>query len=245
MKEYENNDEDYQNNEAPETVETQSNENPFSIFTSSNLSNQLVEGNKINDDIKGINEEFPKININIQKPKKNKLIPRDYQKQIFEKAKNQNSIIFVETGKGKTFISIMLMADLLGINIDNDEKQKYDKNKKIIFLVCDTALVEQQRNQIQNILNIEVGTIQGKKDKKSKNDYDSFIRKWNSLTIFVGIPSIIYKLLSCGFINIFQISMLIFDECHHTADDHTYNQIMKEFYFFYKKKKELEHFNYP
>ena len=246
MKEYENN-EDYQNNGAPEASGAQNNENPFSIFTKSNMSKIFDWGNKINDDIKGINEKFPKININNEKPKKKKLIPRDYQKQIFEKAKNQNSIIFVETGKGKTFISIMLMADLLGINIDNDddEKPKYDKNKKIIFLVCDTALVEQQRKQIQKILNIEVGTIQGKKDKKSKNDYDSFISKWNSLSIFVGIPSIIYKLLSCGFINIFQISMLIFDECHHTADDHPYNQIMREFYFFYKKIKELDHYKYP
>ena len=196
------------------------------------------------DDIEEINEEFSNINIDIEKPKKKKLIPKNYQKQIFEKAKNHNSIIFVETGKGKTFISIMLMADFLGINI-GDEKPKYDKNRKIIFLVCDTALVEQQRAQIQNILNIEVGTIQGKKDKKSKNDYDSFRRKWNSLSIFVGIPSIIYKLLSCGFITIFEISMLIFDECHHTSDDHPYNKIMKEFYFFYKKKKELANLKYP
>ena len=37
--------------------------------------------------------------------------PRPYQQQIYEKALTQNSIIFVETGKGKTFISIMLMAN--------------------------------------------------------------------------------------------------------------------------------------
>ena len=125
------------------------------------------------------------------------------------------------------------MADLLGIDINyNDKKQKIDKKTKIIFFVCDTALVDQQKNQIESILDIEVGTIQGKKDKKSKNDYETFRRKWESLNIFVAIPSIIYKLLSCGFITIFEISMLIFDECHHTADDHPYNKIMNEFYFF-------------
>ena len=31
--------------------------------------------------------------------------------------------------------------------------------------------------------------------------------------------------------------MIVFDECHHTADDNVYNKIMKEFYFFYKKEK--------
>ena len=39
--------------------------------------------------------------------------------------------------------------------------------------------------------------------------------------------------------------MLVFDECHHTADEHPYNNIMNEFYFFYKKKKELEDLKFP
>ena len=216
----------------------------FSIFNKNNLSNNFFGDKNINEEINEAKDQINDLEINNNfEPKKIKLKPRDYQEKIFEKAKNQNSIIFVETGKGKTFISIMLMADLLGIDINSDEKPKYDKKKKIIFFVCDTALVEQQKSQIQNILGVEVGTIQGKKDKKSKNDYDSFRKKWDSLSIFVAIPSIIYKLLSCGFINIFQISMLIFDECHHTADDHPYNKIMKEFYFFYKKK--LDHLKYP
>ena len=94
----------------------------------------------------------------------------DYQKKIFEKAKNQNSIIYVETGKGKTFISIMLMAYHLGLDIEDpsNNKQKLDKNKKIIFFVCDTSLIEQQKKAISNTLGIEVGTIQGKKVKNLK-----------------------------------------------------------------------------
>ena len=68
---------------------------------------------------------------------------------------------------------------------------------------------------------------------------------WNSLNIFVAIPSIIYKILSCGFLKIFDISMLIFDECHHTSENHPYNKIMNEFYFFYKRLKPNENLNYP
>ena len=181
--------------------------------------------------------------------KKSKKIwqPKPYQQEIYEKALNQNSIIFVETGKGKTFISIMLMAKHLGIDINNNHNNvEKDKNKKIIFFVCDTALINQQKKYIGEILNIEVGTIQGKTDKKSKSDYESFIKKWKSFNVFVAIPSIIYKILSCGFINIFQITMLIFDECHHTNLDHPYNKIMEEFYFFYKKKQKNNiKYNYP
>ena len=76
----------------------------------------------------------------------------------------------------------MLMANFLGIDINNpssSNKKKIDKNKKIIFFVCDTALIEQQKNAISNILGIEVGTIQGKKNKKSKNEFEFFKKMWN------------------------------------------------------------------
>lgn len=179
--------------------------------------------------------------------KKQTLKPRDYQQKIFDRAKDQNSIIYVETGKGKTFISIMLMANFLGIDISNpsNDKKNIDKNKKIIFFVCDTALIEQQKKAISSILDIEVGTIQGKKNKKSKSDSEFFKKMWDSLNIFVAIPSIIYKILSCGFIKMEDISMLIFDECHHTSDEHPYNKIMNEFYFFYKRKKPKDKIKYP
>ena len=205
-------------------------ENLFENLAQNNLSLSFLE----NQD--SIENETPK-------PKKI-WHPRPYQQQIYEQALNQNSIIYAETGKGKTFISIMLMANHLGIDIKKHEKnKKIDKNKKIIFFVCDTALIaliNQQKKHIEEILNIDVGTIQGKKDKKSKSDYEVFLNKWKSFNVFVAIPEIIYKILSCGFINIFQISMLIFDECHNTADDHPYNKIMREFYFFYKNEKKMD-----
>ena len=180
--------------------------------------------------------------------KRKGLIPRLYQEKIFEKAKNQNSIIYLETGRGKTFISIMLMADLLGIKLLNQEKQNISKNTKIIFLVCDTALIEQQKIAISSNLGIEVGTIQGKKNKKAKTELEIFRKLWESFNIFIAIPTILYKLLSRGFLKISEINLLIFDECHHTDQDHPYNKIMNEFYFFYKKhpnKKEFKGIKLP
>lgn len=199
----------------------------------------------LNDSISEIYEKIN--NLDIKEGNEKILKPRDYQQKIFDKAKNQNSIIYVETGKGKTFISIMLMAHHLGIDINSPSKsnKNIDNNKKIIFLVCDTALIEQQKKAISNILGIEVGTIQGKKNKKCKNDYQHFKKMWDSLNIFVAIPSIIYRFLSCGFLKIFDISMIIFDECHHTGDDHPYNRIMEEFYFFYKRLMPNSDLNYP
>ena len=202
------------------------------------IANDNISLSFFNSDLLSQEKNLIKINKKIWKP-------RPYQQKMYEEALNHNSIILAETGKGKTFVSIMLMANHLGIDIKKYEKRpKIDKNKKIIFFVCDTALINQQKKHIEEILNIEVGTIQGKKDKKSKSDYETFINKWNSYNVFVAIPEIIYKILSCGFINIFQISMLVFDECHNTTEDHPYNKIMKEFYFFYKNENIIDENKY-
>jgi ERCC4-related helicase len=140
------------------------------------------------------------------------------------------------------------MADILGLKLSAQFHTNIDKNIKIIFLVCDTALIEQQKNVISSNLGIEVGTIQGKKNKKAKSDLEIFRKMWDSYNAFVAIPNILYKLLSRGFIKISEINMIIFDECHHTDMDHPYNKIMNEFYFFYKKhphKKDFKNIKLP
>ena len=208
---------------------------------------QKMEEEKENIIIKDNNLIINKSILNLG-PHNHIIFPRKYQQEIFEKAKNKNSIIYLDTGRGKTFISIMLMADLLKIKLPVFEKPEFDKNTKIIFLVCDTALIEQQKNTISLNLNLEVGTIQGKKNKKAKSDLITFRKMWESYNIFVAIPSIVYKLLSKGFLKISEISMIIFDECHHTNADHPYNKIMTEFYFFYKKhpnKKDFKNIKLP
>jgi len=40
-----------------------------------------------------------------------------------------------------------------------------------------------------------------------------------------------YDLLSHGFVKMEQIDLVVFDECHHTDQEHLYNLIMKDFYF--------------
>ena len=218
----------------------ESDQDEFSLFSKKNLNFDKKDENNMNY----IEDKMENLNIEDEPNRKKKMIPREYQKQIYEKAKEENSIIYVETGKGKTFISIMLMADLLGIDLQNEKKQNIDKTKKILFLVCNTSLVNQQQKEISNVLNIEVGIFQGRKGKKKKKNYESFKKVWDSLNVFVAMPSVIYNYLSRGFITIFDISMIIFDECHHAADEHVYNKIMNEFYFYYKKEENYQNYRY-
>lgn len=52
---------------------------------------------------------------------------REYQKEIFENCKEKNSIIFLETGTGKTLISILLINHYL---------LKYKDTKKVPAPAC-------------------------------------------------------------------------------------------------------------
>ena len=49
---------------------------------------------------------------------------REYQKEIFENCKDKNSIIFLETGTGKSLISILLIDYYL---------KKHKKEKKVLI----------------------------------------------------------------------------------------------------------------
>ena len=63
---------------------------------------------------------------------------KDYQKEMLEEAKKKNIIIFLETGMGKTFISILLIKEIFGepreINRQNIKEYKKKTSKKILFL---------------------------------------------------------------------------------------------------------------
>ncbi|KRX02756.1 P-loop containing nucleoside triphosphate hydrolase [Pseudocohnilembus persalinus] len=64
---------------------------------------------------------------------------RDYQQQVFKQCVEKNTIIFLETGTGKTFIVICLIVYFAHKN----------PGKKVIFLARTVILLEQQTEEIK------------------------------------------------------------------------------------------------
>ncbi|CAK63262.1 unnamed protein product (macronuclear) [Paramecium tetraurelia] len=164
---------------------------------------------------------------------------RDYQIELYEKGIGKNSIIYLETGLGKTLVIIMLMWDRLF---------KYP-DKKIVFLANTVQLVEQQAQQIKQKLPRVAELI---------SDDDSMIVKakeigsklnvlhgskctdiWNQIMwqiileeskILVMTTQIFLNILRKGLVKISNFSFIAMDECHNAIQDHPYNYILKEFY---------------
>ncbi|KAL4450789.1 hypothetical protein ABPG74_011631 [Tetrahymena malaccensis] len=191
---------------------------------------------------------------------------RNYQKELFRNSYNENSIIYLETGAGKTMVATML------INYFFQKQKKVQQKKKIIFLANTVQLVKQQYAEIKNnlqriavmmnndkeinqILKFQEGNnyirqfdkekhivkCHGSLKEKENLGKETFTKqKWDYLLenfeIFVMIGQVLLNGLRRGYIHIEDIEVIIYDECHHTRQDHPYCLIQYEFYHFYKKR---------
>ena len=138
--------------------------------------------------------------------------------RILEKIKLKNSIICSDNED----FNISIIKSLLDSN----------KYSKIIILTLDNKISNKFSELLKNS-KLDASYLQGKKGKKMKNNYNEFHNYFKKSNIYIANPDVFYKLLSIGFIKIFDIQLIIFDECHNCMNNHPYNLIMTEFYLFY------------
>lgn len=215
----------------------------------------ILDSDEENEKFKHHQKSFaPKEEPQKEDSKKKPIHFREYQKEIYEKAKDKNGILYLETGTGKTFISLMLSFYYL---------QKDNRTKKIAFLANTVQLVRQQYLMIKNMDDLhlqmkwEFDEFQGNKKKiiikelYSQLDPEVYDRKdwftkfYENTNILVLTPQIFLNNLRRGYFSLKEYSLIVFDECHHTNEDHPYNNIMREFYFSKKNSNKSEDKSLP
>ncbi|KAG6282903.1 hypothetical protein E4U48_002610 [Claviceps purpurea] len=153
--------------------------------------------------------------------------PRQYQLDLFERAKESNTIVVLDTGSGKTLIAALLLRHTL----DDELQRRADglPQKAAFFLVDKVVLCIQQYNVLSANLSCPVGKAYGKTVSrlKTKEDWDGQIREYMTI---VCTAQILLDLLGSGRISMQQINLLIFDEAHHTKKSHPYARIVKDHY---------------
>ncbi|XP_048227644.1 dicer-like protein 4 isoform X2 [Ricinus communis] len=159
-----------------------------------------------------------------QQPEKDpRKIARKYQLELCKKALEENIIVYLGTGCGKTHIAVLLIYEL-GHLI-----RKPLKNV-CVFLAPTVALVQQQARVIEQSIDFKVGVYCGNSNHlKSHRDWEKEIEQNE---VLVMTPQILLHTLGHSFIKMELISLLIFDECHHAQvqSSHPYAEIMKVFY---------------
>jgi Fanconi anemia group M protein len=147
------------------------------------------------------------------------LNPRDYQKAIFETAKESNTLVVLPTGLGKTLIALLLAIE---------RKQKYPESK-VLFLAPTRPLVEQHfqtfKSQLPDLfadLQLFTGEIPAKKRKEI----------FQTAEIIFSTPQCIANDLNSYLYSMHDVSLIIMDECHRCLKNYDYTKVIE----YYKRQ---------
>ena len=142
--------------------------------------------------------------------------PREYQKAIFETTKNNNTLVVLPTGIGKTLIALMLSI----------ERLKKHPMSKVLFLAPTRPLVEQHFEYFKKHLpelfaelNLFTGEINAETRKKL----------WQNAEIIFSTPQCIANDLKNYLYNLDEVSLLVIDEAHRCLKNYDYTKVVSHY----------------
>ncbi|TPX10526.1 uncharacterized protein E0L32_008576 [Thyridium curvatum] len=152
--------------------------------------------------------------------------PRDYQIELFERAKDRNVIAVLDTGSGKTLIAVLLLRYIIEQEL---EARARDRPKRLSFFLVDkVALVFQQHAVLESNLDQPIAKFcGGLTTGLALTDWKKIFAE---SMVVVCTADILQSCLTHGYLSMGQINLLIFDEAHHAKKNHVYSRIVKEFY---------------
>ncbi|MCC7553862.1 MAG: DEAD/DEAH box helicase [Methanobacteriaceae archaeon] len=120
--------------------------------------------------------------------------------------KKGNTMIVAPTALGKTLVAILVAADRL---------EKFNKSK-VLILAPSKPLAIQHEENFKNFLNVPITSITGAVNVKDRQ------KRWDESKIICATPQTIEADLLNGRYNFEDVSLLVFDECHHGVGSYAY-----------------------
>ena len=144
--------------------------------------------------------------------KKNSIEKRDYQINLANQAVEENCIVVLPTGLGKTAVALHVISEYLSKGTGG-----------ILFLAPTRVLVNQHYEFLKNNLTLDdISLITGEDTIQKRT------KLWNN-SIVCATPEIARNDLNRKIISPEQFSLVIFDEVHRTAGDYAYSGIAEWF----------------
>jgi len=143
---------------------------------------------------------------------KNSIEKRDYQVNLANQAMQENCIVVLPTGLGKTAIALQVIAEYLSKGIGG-----------VLFLAPTRVLVNQHYEFLKQNLTIDDISLITGEDTIPKRT-----KLWNS-SVICATPEIAKNDLDRQIVSPVQFSLVIFDEVHRTVGDYAYSGIADRF----------------
>ncbi|KAH7031264.1 uncharacterized protein B0I36DRAFT_289245 [Microdochium trichocladiopsis] len=151
--------------------------------------------------------------------------PREYQLELFEQAKRQNTIVVLDTGSGKTLIAALLLRHT--IDQEYEDRKQGHPHRISVFLVDKIALAKQQHRVLKENLDCNIACFAGDNDPR---DHDFWKQQLENNLVIVCVGAVLQNCLHRAYIRMEQINLLIFDEAHHAKREHPYARIVTDFF---------------
>lgn len=136
---------------------------------------------------------------------------RDYQVNLANQAKNENCLIILPTGLGKTVVALHVIADYLTKG-----------NGGVLFLAPTKVLVNQHYEFLKNTLTIDdIALITG------ENLLTKRKKLWIN-SVICATPEITRNDIVRKIVDTAQFNLIIFDEAHRAVGDYAYVEIAKQ-----------------
>ena len=144
--------------------------------------------------------------------KPNSIEIREYQTNLANDVKNQNCLIVLPTGLGKTTIAVQVIVDYM-----------QNGTGGVLFLAPTRVLVNQHYEFLkENLLIADIGIVTGE-DLLSKRK-----KKWMN-SVVCATPEITKNDFARNIVSPNQFALVVFDEAHRTIGDYAYSIIAKYF----------------
>jgi ERCC4-related helicase len=144
--------------------------------------------------------------------KKNSIEKRDYQVNLANQAIQENCIVVLPTGLGKTAVALQVIAEYLAKG-----------NGGILFLAPTRVLVNQHYEFLKEHLTIDdISLITGEDIIQKRT------KLWNN-SVVCATPEITKNDLDRQIVSPEQFNLVIFDEVHRTTGDYAYSGIAQRF----------------
>ncbi len=144
------------------------------------------------------------------------ITPRKYQKDIYKSCKENNCLVVLPTGLGKTLISLMLTINRM---------IRYPE-KKILFLAPTRPLINQHLNYFKKHLPelfADMKVFTGKTKPKKRMEL------WKKTDIIFSTPQCISNDLKKGLYSLKNVSLLVEDESHRCFKNYSYTYIAEKY----------------
>ncbi len=145
--------------------------------------------------------------------RRRKLDLRRYQESIIARAIEENTLVVLPTGLGKTIVAAMVAAHRL---------HKYP-NSRVLFLAPTKPLVVQHKKTFHELLNVEeLAVLTGNDPVKKRRE------KWGENSILFATPQTIENDIIRG-LDLSDVSLIVFDEAHRATGSYSYAPIAEEY----------------